>query len=271
MLPTLISLGDFHLSTFGVMLAVTFVIFSFQIWRTCRDAGLEDEKIFDNIIIVTLLALFGARLSFVISHWTMFAPSILRVFILWKYAGLEFWGGIIIGVIALFFYTKKQKISSSFIFDAYARVLPLSMFIVSLGIFLDGSVAGRQTSWITGVVEIGRTGKRHPIGVYAMVIAGIAIFGAYFLNRLVSKKKIPNGAFALIVFSFIGFSQLLLAFFRDDLLYWQGFSVDHILATIMMIAPLVPLYTILNGRQYVKSWKQFSLSSLKNRNKKENA
>lgn len=252
MFPTLFSLGQFSLSSFGVCMAFAFITFIFLFWRLARNEGISDEVIFDNILTVTLSAFIFSRIFFMASHWSIFSPNLLRSFLVWKFPGLSFWGALTGGVFTFYFISRRQGLLPMKMFDVYALVLPPALFLVSTGIFLDGTVSGKETTWITGMSQTGVAGKYHPAGLYAFVLTLIFMGIQIILKRVQIHKKLGPGFLGWSALSFLGGGQLLLAFFRSDILYWDGFPVDYILATVLLIGPWGPMYKEIHGTELIK-------------------
>src|SRR3989344_1386480 len=256
MMPTLISLGSISVSSFGFFSAVSYLIGAFLIWRVFRDKGIEDENFFDNFLVVSIISLIGARLFFVLTHWSLFAEYPLGVLFIWQNPGFSLWGLLATASLLLIWYCRKQRLEIGVIADAYAQAVPVMMIFWSLAFFLDGSIIGKGTSWPIGIIQTGLAGLRHPVGLYALTLSLVMSLGLFFALRFFGQRKLPRGVITLTVLSFLGFLQLLLAFFRDDLLYWQGFPVELMIATVVWIAPLPPLYLLINGQKLVIQLKQ---------------
>src|SRR3989344_1473613 len=119
MYPILFHFGLFEVSAFGVCMAMGFLVASFVIWRTARDAGLEEAKILDQIVVVSLAALIGARIFFVLSHWSAFAGQVLRILAIWRFPGLSYPGALITGTIVFVLSTLQKKLPVKIMVDAY--------------------------------------------------------------------------------------------------------------------------------------------------------
>lgn len=267
MMPTLISFGTVSISSFGFFCGLSYLIGAFLIWRVFRDNGLEDENFFDNFLTVSVLSVLGARLFFVLTHWSIFSEYPWGALLIWHYPGLSLWGLVGTAALALIWYCRKQRLEIGVVSDAYAQAVPVMMVFWSLALLLDGSSIGKVTSWPTGIVQTGFAGLRHPVGLYALVLSLVMSILLFFLFRLVGRRNLARGTITLTVLSFLGGAQLLLAFFRDDLLYWQGFPIDLMIATVVWISPLLPLFTLVNGRKYVFELKQ-KILVVANRQKK---
>ncbi len=253
MLPTIFSIGSIPIASYGLCLALGFIGATFIIWKYCRDAGITEEYIFDNVLVVTIMAFIGARLFFMLTHWPLFTSNLLRGLVLWRFPGFSFWGGLLFGLSSLYFYTRYQKLSLPILADSYGKSYPVALFFGSLAVFLDGTVSGKPTNWFIGMQTIGSVAKVHPVGLYGVALAVAGAVCIIIVVRKFSRGDIPKGVFAWGMLSFIGLTQLLLAFARRDLLYWQGFCLDYIIATILFIMPLVPLFRLLNGREWLTS------------------
>ena len=103
MLPVLFSLGRLKIYSFGVMAVVAFMVGAFVVWKSAREAHLDEEKIFDTTLVAVFWGLMAARLGYVIEHWQNFVNPInpVAVISLTSYPGLSVWGGMIGGILAL--------------------------------------------------------------------------------------------------------------------------------------------------------------------------
>lgn len=256
MLPVLIKLGPFELSSFGVFCALALLALAFETWRVARDRGLPDEKILDNVIVVTIFAFIGARLAYVVLHWDVIAPNLLRLGLIWKFPGYSVWGALIFGLIAFILYTGKQKLPRSVMFDGYGSGIPAMAFFLSLAVFFDGNVVGKTTSWFTGMSAVGEVGKRHPVALYSLVLTVLFGLLIYILRWRLHEKQNASGVVGWTALSGIGFIQLILAFFRADLPFIGSISLVHMAATILAIAPLTPLFVLLEAKTFLVTVKE---------------
>jgi phosphatidylglycerol:prolipoprotein diacylglycerol transferase len=253
MFPTLISLGSVSLTSFGVVTMVALILGAFVVWWTARDRGVPDEKIFDLILVTGALALIGARLVFVITHWDLFSPNLLRVFLIWKFPGLSAWGAVLatFGVATLF--AGRLKLSPALIFDCFGLSFPAVLLFESLAVFLDGSIVGSETTALVGLPVIGFPGLRHPIGLYAVALALVSGVIIYILQLAITKKKLKRGIVGWTALTSFALTQFILAFFRSDLLYFAGFAVELYGGAAVALATLVPIAILLDVPKLVIS------------------
>jgi prolipoprotein diacylglyceryltransferase len=263
MLPTLIKFGSTTISAFGIFAALAFIFTAYVVWKICRDRGIADEKIIDHLIVTSFTALTGARFVFVLSHWSLFSPNILRILLIWRIPGFSAWGALFVGLAILYLYALKLKLSPGLMLDAYGLAFPIVLFFLSCGLLLDGSLIGRETDLLSGFGFMEEVLKRHPVGLYGLILSLIIGLLAINIGKLVSRKYLPAGSCGLLILSSFGIFELLLAMVRADLLYFRGISVDHILATVLIISPWGPLFVKLNGRTILERMKNNLWQKLK--------
>lgn len=239
MLPSLLQLGPVHISSYGVFVALAFFMLAYMVWKWTHDRGFAEEKVFDNLVVTSIFAFLGARIYFAVTHWDLFAPSILRFFLMWRFPGLSLLGALVGGLGALFIYGKQQKLAIPVLWDAYGNALPWVMMFISFGYFLDGTIVGKETTLPTGLPHPGLSGNRHPVALYALVIALLLGIILQFLKKWLVTRDSPKGQVGWMALVFLGLSQFILAFFRADLIYWDGLSISHIVYGLLTCAAVV--------------------------------
>ena len=246
MLPYLINFDWIKISAFGTFFALAFMVGLFISWREARDKGLADDRFFDASLVTVILSLAGARIFYILSHWPDFANNLLKTFVIWRYPGLSFWGALVTGLTTGFILAKKHRLSLLKFADSLAVGGLYAYFILYIGMFLDGSITGRETNLSVGWYNVGVEGKRHLVALYGAILALIIILGQVFVKR--RKVKPKPGIVFWVTLSAIGFAEFLLAFLRENLLYWGGLSIQLVLATVLLIVPWGPLFVMWDGK-----------------------
>src|SRR5262249_61617666 len=99
MYPEIFHIGFIHLRSYGLMMAVAFVVGTFLALRESRRLGLDEDKVV-NVILVTLIAsVLGARMLYVLEHLPEFRREWTSVLALWQ-GGLTLYGGVAGGEVA---------------------------------------------------------------------------------------------------------------------------------------------------------------------------
>lgn len=171
MLPTLFSIGAVSVSSFGVFLALGFLVGIFLIWRLSRAWDLDEEKVLDLTLLTFLGGLAGARLYFVLENLPIFASNIFRVLLINKYPGFSFWGAILGGWLTLYFLAGKKRGDFWQFTDIAAVGFLASLILADIGCFLGSCDIGVKSNLFFAVNMVGFLGRRFPIQlVQAMLL-----------------------------------------------------------------------------------------------------
>ncbi|MBI3384722.1 prolipoprotein diacylglyceryl transferase [Candidatus Gottesmanbacteria bacterium] len=64
---------------YGLSIALAFILTNFLLWRSAKkEDNISVEVIFDWSLVMTIFAIVGGRLFFILSHFNAFAPDIFR-------------------------------------------------------------------------------------------------------------------------------------------------------------------------------------------------
>ncbi len=223
--PELFQLGPFHLRSYGVLMAVAFVVGTFLGLREARRLGLDEDKVV-NVILVTLIAsVFGARMLYVLEHLGEFRREWTSALALWQ-GGLTLYGGVAAGTFAGLVAARRMGLPVWITADALTPALALGTFFGRVGCFLNGCCYGHPTSLPWGVVfprdsfaslEFG-TQPVHPSQLYN-ALAGLLLFGVFQVLR--GRFKVPG----VLFWSFI----LVFALVRIPLDLTRAYETDAVL------------------------------------------
>lgn len=165
MFPVLFSIGKLSVSSYGVFLAMGFLLGIFLVWRLCRAWDLDEEKILDLSLLTFLGGLLGARVYFVIEHLQYFV-SPLSLILINKFPGFSFWGGFLGGWLTLFLFARRKRLDFWQLADIAAVGLIGGLILSDLGCFLGGCNVGIPTKSFLAVTMVGSIGKRWPVQVF---------------------------------------------------------------------------------------------------------
>lgn len=160
MYPELFELPFTHLTikSYGLMMVIGFLAAVFVIRRLSRSFT-PDPALITNAALYTLIAgVVGARLFYVIHYFDRFRGDLLSVFSIW-HGGLELLGGVILAIVAVFFYLRRHKLPVRHYLDVLAIGLMLALAFGRIGCFLNGCCFGKPTDKLWGV--------RFPYGSFA--------------------------------------------------------------------------------------------------------
>ncbi|HEX8746174.1 MAG TPA: prolipoprotein diacylglyceryl transferase [Pyrinomonadaceae bacterium] len=253
MFPELFHIGSFPVNTYGVLLALAFLVALLVTARLAMRDGLPRERIYDLGLWMLLAALVGSK---VLMLWTepayrenpsqLFSLDFLR-------SGGVFYGGLIGAILTGYFLTRYYKLPWWKTADAFAPGIALGQSIGRLGCFSAGCCWGKPTSlpWGVRFTELGNriTGvpideHLHPTQLYE---AGATLLFFFFLLWLHRRKRF-SGQVILFYAVLYGTARFLIEFVRDDprgdiagLTTLTGLSTSQMISLIVGIAGLVIL------------------------------
>ncbi len=139
--PTLFKIGTFEIHSYGLLLAVAFLV-AIQIFVSRgKRRGIPEEKLHTISLIILILAIVGGRGLFVLTHWSDYASEPLAMLRLWE-GGLMLYGGYILAIAGGILYVRRSGLAVWKIADAAAPAMALGIGIGRLGCFLNGCCFG---------------------------------------------------------------------------------------------------------------------------------
>ncbi len=243
MLPVLLSIGPFAISSFGMFLALAFLFGSFLVWRLARAWDLSEEKVLDLILLCFFGGIIAARLFFVILNLDYFSQNLPAIFLITKYPGLNFWGALLGGWLTLFYFSKRLRLSFWQIADLATIGFLGGVILADVGCFLGGCGVGVPSNAFFAAPVVGALGKRFPVQVFEAILAAI------ILIRLwpVAIKFHFQGKILSLGLIFFGLSKFMLEFFRAPV---RGFPTygGELLSLVVISLGLYIFYN-LSGRK----------------------
>ncbi len=237
MYPILIKIGGFTLHTYGVLLAVGFLL---AIWVALRDArrqGIDPNLVMDLSFYVLIAALVGSRVFYVLGNWHEFADNPVDVVRFWR-GGLVFYGGFLCSVLVATYYIRKHRLNFEQLTDLLAPSIALGQAIGRLGCFAAGCCFGTPTDlpWacvFTSKDSLAPLGvPLHPTQLYESA-ATFLIFVVLWAMRRSEKFRGKILWYYILFYAAIRFA---LEFLRADP---RGFFIPDVLSTSQAIA--IPL------------------------------
>jgi phosphatidylglycerol:prolipoprotein diacylglycerol transferase len=143
--PKLISIGNYYLPTYGVMVALAFLAGLAITVKLARRSKLNAELITNLAVYVALAGMLGAKILMIIFDWRHYASDPGDIFSLTtlQAAGV-FQGGLILALVTAVLYMRSQQLPLLTTSDAFAPGLALGHAIGKVGCFAAGCCWGTQ-------------------------------------------------------------------------------------------------------------------------------
>jgi phosphatidylglycerol:prolipoprotein diacylglycerol transferase len=133
--PELFRIGPFPVYSFGLMMAIGFLVASYVLSLELQRKG-HDPRVGSTVTLLALIfGLAGSKLNHLIENWHDFLAEPSMAF---SPGGLTWYGGFALATLAIFVYARRQKIPFGHLCDAAAPALILGYGIARIGCHLSG-------------------------------------------------------------------------------------------------------------------------------------
>ena len=241
--PVLFKIGPLTLHTYGVFVALGFIVGIALAIHLGKKQGIAKEKILDIGFYALIAAIVGSRLLFVLVEYKYFIEHPLDIFKLWE-GGLVFFGGLLLAVLVILIYLKKNALPLWKTLDLFAPSLAIGHAIGRLGCFSAGCCYGKPTDLPWGVTFTDPNSLAiigvpiHPTQLYESA-AEIAIFIFLMLSR---KHKRSDGQILWTYILLYSFARFIIEFFRGGKargFIYNDFSIAQGISAALFIAAII--------------------------------
>src|SRR5688572_29254762 len=143
MYPVLIEIGGFKVTSFGVMIALSFLAAAWLCARGFRRAGVNPDYAWDLAGWAAICGILGAKTYYLLLHFPETAANPWAALL--SRSGLVWYGGFIGGALGVLFRLHQLKMPVWKVADAVAPALALGYAIGRVGCFLVGDDYGAPT------------------------------------------------------------------------------------------------------------------------------
>lgn len=218
-----IHLGPLALSPHGVFTVLGFLLGARLLLGDTHRRGVADDDVFAVLTRAGIGALVGARLVYVVNHWSSY-ESPLEWFRVWE-GGISLIGGIAGALVAAAPVVRRRGLGFLSLTDLAAPWLALGIAVGRIGDLVIADHLGERTSLPFGfrcpdVVDVGRTvGSACPPGEVVHLTAaydlGVAACVAAVLIVL-RRRPLPVGERTLVFGVLYGAGRFGFDFLRTD-------------------------------------------------------
>lgn len=141
MYPTLIRIGSFEITTFGLMMFIAFIVSGWVLARQLEREGIDDDVASSMVMAGAIGGIAGAKVYYAIlfRDWHL----------LFERAGLVWYGGFIGGAAAASWVIHRKRVPFFLATDATAPALAIGYALGRVGCLLVGDDYGAPTtSWV---------------------------------------------------------------------------------------------------------------------------
>jgi phosphatidylglycerol---prolipoprotein diacylglyceryl transferase len=258
MFPVIFRIGDFEITSFGLMMFLSFITGAWIMGKQLKRYGMNPEIAWDILAWVAIGGILGAKLYYLALHWQDLVAHPLQE--LTSRGGLVWYGGLIGGITALYLQVRprknKPRLPMATIYDSTAPALAVAYAVGRMGCFLVGDDYGVYTDKAIGIAFpegsppstagqlrlAGDTGVPpglpdnaivtvHPTQLYEI---GLALIMFAILWRLGARKLKPGQLFAVFMMLY-AVERFIIEFVRAKTDRWVfGLSTSQLASIVLL-------------------------------------
>lgn len=154
--PVVFKFGWLVIHSYGLMLALSFLLGIWYASYRAKKNNLDPNVISDVGFWVILSAIVGSRLYYVFLHFDEFKGNLTSIFNPFQedtlgIGGLVMFGGMIGAILSSYLYFRIKKVAFLPYADAVSIPVGLGIFLTRIGCFLNGCCFGKATESSIGV------------------------------------------------------------------------------------------------------------------------
>jgi phosphatidylglycerol:prolipoprotein diacylglycerol transferase len=148
--PELFRIGNFVISTFGLMMAIAFLVGSWITARRMKEVGLDPDLATTLLVYVMLGGIAGSKLYFAIDVSIREGRPFTDL--LFARDGITWYGGLIMGTLEGAIGARIHRVSVVTMMNCVAPAVAVGQAIGRIGCFLVGDDYGRESDlpWAVG-------------------------------------------------------------------------------------------------------------------------
>jgi phosphatidylglycerol:prolipoprotein diacylglycerol transferase len=253
MFPILLKIGWFKVTSYGFMLAVSFLFGIYFSMYRAQKRGIDKNNIMDLSFIIVICAIIGSRLLYVVTHleefrgrfWDTINPiqSTGEVGL----AGLSMLGGVLFVLASILIFCKLKHISILKLSDIMIPAFALGIALTRIGCFLYGCCFGKPTDLPWHMIfplespagSIFTNLHIHPTQLYSSLY-GLVIF---VVILILDRHPKFDGFLLSVFFMLYGLSRFLVDFVR----YYEESVLINFFKVSLTINQLLSLLMLITG------------------------
>lgn len=232
-------LGGEPITSFGVMMLLSFLTAGYVLRAELKRMGQDPEKAWDMVFMAVIGGILGAKIYYMLLNYDQLIADPKRLIL--ARGGLVWYGGFILASILVLWEVRRSKMPMARVVDASAPALALAYAVGRIGCFLVGDDWGRPTdSWVgiafpqgspptrVDIIErdfgivvdpalIEKYGQIVPVHPTQLYEVGLSTLIFFLLWRLRRRDRTPGWLFMLWL-ALAGLERFAVEFFRakDD-------------------------------------------------------
>ncbi len=245
MYPELLEIGDFVISSFGVMVAAAFLVAYWLGVKEFERKNLQEKLLSDLLLTSIAGGIIGAKLLYLLENVPINEILENPIYHIFSRGGLTFYGGLFAAVFLAWIVCRKNRVNFWLIGDATAPSMAIGYSIGRIGCFLVGDDYGVPSDlpWsmafpngLPPTVE-----KVHPTQLYEIIIMGLVFVYLWKIR----KRNFKTGYLFSIYLILAGSERFLMEFIRNTTpSSIPGLSIAQLMAVFIVLVGTLKIYQL---------------------------
>jgi phosphatidylglycerol:prolipoprotein diacylglycerol transferase len=254
--PKSFNIFGIEIALYGIIIALGMLLGLIYVVREAKRTGQNEENYWDLATMLLIFSVIGARVYYVVFYWDLFKDDWLSIFNI-RNGGLAIYGGVLAGIITVFVFSRKKKLSFWKMADTLIPGLLIGQIIGRFGNFTNREVFGGYTEGLFAmqlplsmvrqrdisadiaehIIEGSNYIQVHPTFLYESMW-NLALF--LFICVYKKKKKFEGELFYIYLLGY-GIGRAWIEGIRTDqlLLPVIGLPVSQVLAVILAVIGII--------------------------------
>lgn len=243
--PVLFDFGIISIRWYSIFILLGMLFGGTIVMKEAKKWGLSENFIVNLFFYTIIFSLIGARLYYVAFNLDYYLANPIDIIKVWE-GGLAIHGGILFGVITIFIYCKKYKVSVSLMYDIIVPGLILGQAIGRWGNFFNSEAYGSATTYetlksffipdfIIKGMNINGT-YYHPTFLYESLLCLLGFIIILFIRKRKRTKVTNITSFYLIWY---GISRGFIEVLRTDSLMLGNYKVAILVSILLVLIGII--------------------------------
>ena len=223
--PVICEIGPFTIYSYGLMLAIAFLVSLTLATIQAKRNNINSDIIANLSLLVFISGIIGARILYIIENIGYYIKNPPETIML-QHGGLSWFGGLAFGIFFGIFYLKKKNLSVYKILDLMVPYVSLGQAIGRIGCLLNGCCFGSTII---------------PVQIYSSLI----LIFIFIILRLLQDRPHKEGEILFIYLLLYSLKRFFIEFLRaDNPVIFLGLTLFQIISIVIFCLALIKLVLI---------------------------
>ncbi len=228
-----IEIGPFSIRWYAILINLGIIVAIFVSRYEAKRNDLNPDDLIDILIFALPAGIIGARLYYVLFNLSYYLDYPSEIFKIW-HGGLAIHGGLILGILVGYIYTRIKKIKFLNWLDVVAPGIALAQAIGRWGNFINKEAYGYASNLPWAIYVDGA--YRHPTFLYeSLWNICVAILLIYFLHKRYNYKGQIITSYAIMY----SIGRFWIEGLRTDSLMLGSFRVAQLISLLIIALALI--------------------------------